>query len=75
MNFFECCHYCKPPKRHPGCHEKCGEYKKGRDALDAINAAKDKARLSEPKMSDAQASAIRRNLNQKLKLSRNRKNY
>ncbi len=21
-----CCHYCVPPKRHPGCHDHCPEY-------------------------------------------------
>ena len=26
MGFFECCHYCKPPKRHPGCHDNCHDY-------------------------------------------------
>ena len=25
-NWFEECHYCKPPKRHPGCHDHCPEY-------------------------------------------------
>lgn len=22
----ECCHHCVPPKRHPGCHDRCPEY-------------------------------------------------
>lgn len=22
---FECCHYCKPPKRYPGCQDHCPE--------------------------------------------------
>lgn len=26
MSNFECCHYCKPPKRTPGCHDTCSEY-------------------------------------------------
>lgn len=30
MNFFEECHKCKPPKRKPGCHAKCKEYKEAK---------------------------------------------
>ena len=71
MNFFECCHHCKPPKRHSGCHEKCGEYKKGRDALDAMKEAERQAKACEPKMSPAQASAIRRNLNMRYRRNPN----
>lgn len=26
MGNFECCVYCVPPKRHPGCQDTCGEY-------------------------------------------------
>ncbi len=23
---FDCCYKCTQPKRHPGCHDHCGEY-------------------------------------------------
>lgn len=23
---FECCHICVPPKRCPGCHDRCPDY-------------------------------------------------
>lgn len=26
-----CCRYCKPPKRYPGCHSHCEEYKKQKE--------------------------------------------
>ena len=26
INYFEACHYCKPPKRYPGCHDHCPDY-------------------------------------------------
>lgn len=35
MASFECCHKCKPPKRTPGCHDHCPEYKAVREAYDA----------------------------------------
>ena len=37
MQLFECCIKCEKPKRHPGCHDHCPEYKKGRDILDKRN--------------------------------------
>ena len=33
-NYFECCMECKPPKRQPGCHGTCKEYKDARAAYD-----------------------------------------
>ena len=30
MGFFECCHKCKAPKRHTGCHKSCPEYAKAK---------------------------------------------
>lgn len=26
MGTINCCHFCVPPKRHPGCHGHCPEY-------------------------------------------------
>ena len=25
-NPFECCHVCVPPKRKPGCHDRCPDF-------------------------------------------------
>ena len=25
-NPFECCQFCVPPERHPGCHDHCGKF-------------------------------------------------
>ena len=30
-NPFECCHLCVAPKRHPGCHDHCDEYKTAKE--------------------------------------------
>lgn len=30
---FECCHHCVAPKRHPGCHDRCEEYKSVKSAI------------------------------------------
>lgn len=34
-NYFEECHKCVPPKRHPGCHATCPHYAAGRAKYDA----------------------------------------
>lgn len=44
MSFFECCHICKAPKRYPGCHSKCPEYKEQKakwEAYRELQRAKD----------------------------------
>lgn len=47
MRYFECCHYCKPPKRYPGCHSKCSEYAAEKKLWDAYKATENKARHEE----------------------------
>lgn len=34
MNYFECCIPCVAPKRYPGCHGTCSEYKQARTKYD-----------------------------------------
>lgn len=47
MAIIECCHHCKPPKRHPGCHGQCPEYKAERATYDEkMDAEKARRRLS-----------------------------
>ena len=41
---FECCHYCKPPKRHPGCQDHCPDMEKAQQIHKERKAAEDKAR-------------------------------
>lgn len=33
-NYFEECHHCVAPKRHPGCHDHCPEYLEAKAAYD-----------------------------------------
>lgn len=33
-NYFEECQHCVPPKRYPGCHGTCPDYKKARTKYD-----------------------------------------
>lgn len=40
MGTIQCCHYCKPPKRHLACHDTCPEYAADRAKLEAEKAAK-----------------------------------
>jgi hypothetical protein len=47
MANFECCHKCHPPKRQPGCHGYCPEYKAERAAYDEkMDVEKSKRRLA-----------------------------
>ena len=41
---FECCKYCKAPKRHPGCHGSCPEYIAERAEYDRRKAIYDRER-------------------------------
>ena len=43
MGFFEECHKCKPPKRKPGCHSTCPDYKRNKAKYDEFTE-KDKLR-------------------------------
>ena len=36
---FKECRTCVAPRRHPGCHDKCPDYAKGKVKSDAINQA------------------------------------
>lgn len=38
----KCCKDCKPPLRHPGCHDRCEQYLKEKTAWDAEQAARRK---------------------------------
>ena len=42
MSMFEHCHHCVAPKRHPGCHSTCPEYKQDREQYNAKKAELDK---------------------------------
>lgn len=41
---YECCHYCKPPKRYPGCHDHCPDKQEVDDFRAERKAIDDKAR-------------------------------
>lgn len=69
MGFFECCHYCKAPKRYPGCHDKCSDYIEAKNRWEAIREAERKDKYETQGVSPAQARSIRRNQR------RNRKQY
>ena len=40
MSYFDCCRFCEPPKRYPGCSGACGEYKDERKRYDTDMAKK-----------------------------------
>lgn len=41
---FECCHYCKPPKRYPGCQDHCPDGIAAKAKHAEMKKAYDKAR-------------------------------
>lgn len=41
---YDCCRYCKPPKRHGGCHDTCPEYKEIHDENMAFKEERQKQR-------------------------------
>lgn len=52
-----CCHYCVPPKRHPGCHDRCPEY------------AAEKAKHEKLKAADAEKRRVKNDIyNQRAEL-------
>ncbi len=58
MGFFECCHKCIAPKRHPGCHSECPEYIEQRKLLDQRNEA-EKQRKFEDSLVPAPRSKVK----------------
>lgn len=44
MGYFDECRVCKPPRRHPGCHDRCPDYAKGKAKQDADKAAAGKSK-------------------------------
>ena len=42
INYFEKCQHCKPPERHPGCHDTCPHYAEARARWDADKAVAEK---------------------------------
>lgn len=60
MGFFECCHYCKPPKRYPGCHDKCPDYKEQKRLWDERKEAEKQAKSEEPWITHAHRASLRR---------------
>lgn len=47
MSNFECCHYCKPPKRTPGCHGTCSEYLEAKAMFEQKKKERDKYKEAE----------------------------
>ena len=72
MGFFECCRYCKAPKRYPGCHSECPEYIERKKLWEEYKEAEKLSKSVEFGASPAQMSAVR---NIQRKQRQNRKQY
>lgn len=62
---FDCCHKCTAPKRHPGCHDHCKEYKDTKAGIAEKKAEDDRrrhrtARTVSAQRADAVAKAERK---------------
>lgn len=56
----KCCIDCKPPKRHPGCHDHCPEYIGERAEHDERKAVFDKQRQLNGNLTAQRLSGIDR---------------
>lgn len=59
-NPFECCQNCVPPKRQPGCHDRCPEYAEAwilfearKSVLEADREAREYTKMAVVKSKDA----------------------
>lgn len=60
MSKIECCHYCVPPKRRPGCHGSCPEYRIERAELDRKNAVELRKRKTKQNLDAQRAAAVKK---------------
>ena len=60
MGMFEHCEKCVAPKRYPGCHDKCPDYKKDRAKYDAKKAELDKKKKEQDEIYRQRETGIRR---------------
>lgn len=54
----KCCHGCMAPKRHPGCHDHCPEYRKEKAEHDAMREADHKRRETIHNLNDQRYKAV-----------------
>ena len=65
MGYFDECKVCKAPRRHPGCHDRCPDYAKGKAQQEADKAAADKARELDDSIRRQKYRGVRRALKSK----------
>lgn len=59
MSDFDCCRYCPPEKRYPGCGGSCPDYKEAKAAHDAKNQAQREAKIKERAVCYVQYNSMR----------------
>lgn len=60
MPKIECCRDCAPPKRRPGCHGSCPEYRMERAELDRKNAEERAKRATRQNLYAQRAAAVKK---------------
>lgn len=58
--YFECCHYCKKPKRYPGCQDHCPEYAAAKVKHDAEMEARHKQRNLQTELYNQRSEGVHR---------------
>ena len=54
----KCCKGCVAPKRYPGCHDRCPEYKKEKAEYEQRKAAEDKKKFTDQAIYLQKAEAV-----------------
>lgn len=60
MSKIECCRDCAPPKRRPGCHGSCPEYRMERAELDRKNAEENRKRATRQNLYAQRAAGVKK---------------
>lgn len=58
MTAIKCCKGCVAPKRYPGCHDRCPEYKKDKAEYEARKAIADRAKYTDQEIYSQKSKAV-----------------
>ena len=61
-SIINCCRYCVPPKRYPGCHGTCPEYRYQRAIYDERKAVADQEKFTSHGLTMQRTEAVRKAL-------------
>jgi hypothetical protein len=59
-SIIKCCRFCVAPKRYPGCHSTCPEYRYERALYDERKAAADQEKFTSHGLTMQRCAAVRK---------------